>query len=304
MRTLLTRLVFGAALLACGCASAGRSSQTVFDSPEAAVEAMFKAATASDTTALLAIFGPESREVLMPADAVQARREREVMVAAMIERWWLDGEGNTRTVVIGNENFPMAIPLVQEQGKWRFDTAAGKEELLFRRIGRNELAVIEVAEAYVDAQKEYAAQGHDGAPKGAYAQRILSDDGKQNGLYWPTKPGEAPSPMGDMAAKAAADGYRKSERSNPYHGYYFKVLKEQGANAAGGPRSWIEGDAMTGGFGLLAWPAEYRASGVMTFLVGPDGVVRQKDLGEATPTLAESIKAFDPDQSWAAQQMP
>lgn len=296
MRTQALRLALGAAFLVWGCSPAGPKA---FDSPEAAVETLFKAASANDTTAMLAIMGADSRDMVIGVDPVQSRRERQVAVAAMIERWWLEGEGDTLTLVMGNESFPMAMPLVRKNGKWRFDTMAGREELRYRRIGRNELTVIDVSQAFVEAQKEYAARSHDGVPKGAYAQRFLSEPGKENGLFWPaSSPNAMPSPMGELAARAAAEGYGKEVRHDPYHGYYFKVLTTQGASAAGGPKSWIEGNAMTGGFGMVAWPADYGASGIMTFMVGPDGVVLQKDLGEETGTLAAAMTAFDPDPTW------
>ena len=302
MRTHFARLALVASLLAGGCAMpAGKPSQPTFDTPEAAVEAMFKAVSTDDTTALMALAGPDARDVVNSADRVQAKRERQVMTAAMIERWWLEGDGDTRTVVIGNESYPLAIPLIRENGKWRFDGAAGRDELFFRRIGRNELAVMDVAEAYVQAQKEYASRSHDGVPKGAFAQRIMSEENRHNGLFWPATASEtSPSPMGELAAKAATQGYGREDvvKGAPYHGYYFKVLTEQGPNAPGGQRSWMKGDAMTGGFGLIAWPAEYGASGVMTFMIGPDGVLRQKDLGAETPALVQSTTAFDPDTSW------
>jgi hypothetical protein len=239
---------------------------------------------------------------LWQSDRVQARREREVLIAAMRERWYLQGEGSTREIVIGNEDYPLAVPLVEENGKWRFDTEAGKEEIRFRRVGRNELAVIDVATTFVEAQKEYAAESHDGVPKGAYAQRILSEPGKHNGLFWPVEEGKPLSPMGEFAAKAAAEGYSgENARRDPYHGYFFKVLTAQGPTAPGGEKSWIVDGAMRDGFGLLAWPAEYGASGVMTFMIGPDGVLREKDLGSETPTFAVAIDRFDPDSTWTIE---
>jgi len=293
--------VLGLGVALSGCSTKGPgSSQQTFDTPDAAAEAFFKAISKNDTTALLAIFGPSSRALVIPADQVQAARERQVLTAAMIERWWLEGDSNTRTIVVGNESYPLPVPLVQEKGKWRFDTDAGKDEVLFRRIGRNELAAMEVSSAFVQAQDEYAAKSHDGVPKGVFAQRVVSDSGKHNGLYWPpTGKDTAQSPMGELAAEASAEGYGgKDVRTAPYHGYLFKVLKSQGANAPGGEKSWIVNGAMTGGFGFLAWPAEYGSSGVMTFMVGPDGVIRQKDLGNDTPAQAQAIAAFNPDSSW------
>jgi len=299
MRTSFAYLALVATLLAWGCSMpSGKTAPSTFATPEDAVHAMFKAISTNDTTALVALVGTDHRDLVIGVDLVQAKRDREVVTVAMIERWWLDGEGDTRTVVVGNENYPMPIPLIQENGKWRFDAESGRDEVLYRRIGRNELAAIDVAEGFVDAQHEYAASSHDGVPKGAYAQRFLSEQGKQNGLYWPTKEGEAPSPMGDLVAKAAGQGYSMSDVGAPYRGYLYKLLTEQGPNARGGQRSWVENGVMKGGFGMLAWPAEYGASGVMTFLIGPDGVVRQKNLGEGTPTAVEAITAFDPDSSW------
>jgi hypothetical protein len=285
-----------------GCSKpAGTMSQQTFDTPDAAVEAMFNAVSTNDTTALFHLLGPESREIAAASDPVQAMRERQVVTASMNERWWLEGDGNTRTLVIGNESFPLPIPLVQEQGKWRFDTAAGREELLARRIGRNELAAMDVAAAFVAAQREYAARGHDGVPKGAFAQRLLSEEGRHNGLFWPTSARDPePSPMGERVAQAAAEGYTKDVTA--YYGYHFKILTGQGPSAPGGARSWIEGGVMTGGFGLIAWPAEHGASGVMTFMVGPDGVLREKDLGADTQALAAGIEVFDPDSSWSTPE--
>lgn len=289
-----------AALIAAGCSISPRESQRTFATPEAATEAMFQAISKGDTTALFALLGPDSRPLVIRADKVQTERERQIVTAAMIERWWLEGEGDKRTIFVGNESYPLPIPLVAENGKWRFDTATGKEEILYRRVGRDELAIMDVAAAFADAQHEYAAKGHDGTPRGAFAQRFLSDTGKHNGLYWPATTADAtPSPMGELAAKAASAGYQRGDRGAPYHGYYLKVLTEQGPHAKGGQRSWIVRGAMTGGFGLIAWPAEYRASGVMTFMVGPDGAVRQRDLGEDTDALAPAITAFDTDSSWS-----
>ena len=305
--SLMLRSLLALGLITSGCSGQGEKSapsepsQSTFDTPDAAAEALYKAAAASDTSALIALFGPNSREILGQADHVQAKREREVVVAAMRERWYLEGEGTRREIVIGNEDHPLPIPLVEEGGKWRFDTEAGKDELRFRRVGRNELDAMEVAAAFVEAQKEYAAQSHDGVAKGAYAQKALSDPGKHNGLYWPVEEGQPLSPMGELAAKASTEGYGgENVRREPLYGYYFKVLTAQGPSAPGGEKSWIVDGAMRGGFGLLAWPAEYGASGVMTFMVGPDGALRQKDLGDETPTAAAAIMRFDPDSSWTA----
>jgi hypothetical protein len=299
MRLLSVIAILGLGVAMSSCSKRPAEQQT-FTTPEAAVEAMFHALSKGDTTALHALLGPDAPEVMNRADPVQAARDRQVVAAAMVERWWIEGEGPTRTVVVGNEDYPLPIPLVQGKGRWRFDTAAGKEEMLYRRIGRNELAVMDVAGAFVEAQHEYAARSHDGVSKGAFAQRVLSEPGRHDGLYWPATPADsAPSPMGELAAKAAAEGYRRQEGPTPFHGYFFKVLTSQGPSAPGGERSWIVGNRMTGGFALLAWPADYGKSGVMTFLIGPDGELRQQDLGTDTGARAEAINAFDPDSSWS-----
>ena len=193
------------------------------------------------------------------------------------------------------------MPLVKEASGWRFDTAAGKEEVLARRIGRNELAVIETSRAYVTAQRRYAQQGHDGKPAGVYATKFLSDPGKENGLYWPTTKGQKRSPLGDLVAQAAEEGRPiGGDRAQPapFHGYYFKILTAQGAAAPGGAKSYVVKGDMSGGFALIAWPAQYDATGVMTFLVNQDGIVVEKDLGPGTDAAARKITSYNPDKSW------
>ena len=304
MRSASVVVLLGSVVTFAGCArtTARTSAQQTFPTPNAAAEALAKAVFANDTSALVAIMGPESRSIIMATDQVQAARDRQVVAAAMAEQWWLEGDADSsRTLVMGNESWPFPIPIVEENGEWRFDTAAGKEELLHRRIGANETAVMEVAAAYVAAQREYASRGRDGQPTGAYAQRFVSSPGKHDGLYWPVSgPDSAVSPMGELAAKAAADGYTRSDTGRTaYHGYYFKVLTAQGPNASGGARSYIANGVMRGGFALLAWPADYGESGIMTFIVGPDGVIHEKDLGAGTRTIAPAIEAFDPDSTWS-----
>ena len=290
------------ACLGCQRSAANRVDQQVFDTPDAAAEALARSVIQHDTTALLAIMGVDARTMVLPTDRVQAAHERQIVAAALAERWWLEEEGDSiRTMVIGNEAWPFPIPIVREDGGWRFDTEAGREEIRFRRIGANETAVIELATAYVEAQREYASASRDGQARGAYAQQIASDPGKHNGLFWrPTGDDSTPSPMGELVARAAAEGYTRSDTGRTaYHGYYFKILKAQGPNAPGGARSWVAGGSMRGGFGLLAWPADYGSSGIMTFMVGPDGVLLQKDLGAESRTLAPAIDAFDPDGTWS-----
>ena len=285
-----------------GCRQLSDSGQLVFDSPDAAAEAFARAVSAADTSALLEIMGPDSRALILPADQVQAARDRQVVKAAMAEKWWLEGEGDSaRTIVMGNETWPFPVPIVRANGGWRFDIEAGREELRYRRVGANETAVMEVAVAFVEAQHEYASRPRNGQPSGVYAQRIASQPGRQDGLYWAVSSTDSPvSPMGELAARAAADGYTRADTGRTaYHGYYFKVLTAQGPNVPGGSRSWVTGGLMRGGFGLLAWPADYGDSGIMTFIVGPDGVIREKDLGSETPRVAPAIDAFDPDSTWS-----
>jgi DUF2950 family protein len=290
-----------AAFAACAGSVAEPPSPKAFPTPDAAAQALARAVLSNDTTALLDIMGPDSRPVILPSDRVQAARDRQVVAAAMSERWWLEGDSDSaRTLVMGNESWPFPIPIIHRNGGWVFDLAAGREEMLHRRIGANEIAVMEVAHAFVEAQREYASVGRDKHPRGVYAQRFVSEPGRQDGLYWPvTSPDSAVSPMGELAAKAAADGYKKLETGpTAYHGYYFKVLTAQGAHARGGERSYIVDGLMRGGFAMIAWPADYGDSGIMTFMIGQDGVLRQKDLGPETPALAKAIVAFDPDSSW------
>ena len=206
-------------------------------------------------------------------------------------------EGADKAVlVLGNQDWPFPIPLVRKDGTWRFDTVAGREEILFRRIGRNELAAIQTILAFVDAQQEYAEKGIGG--NGVYAQRIVSRPATKDGLYWPAQSGEDESPLGDLAASAAAEGYRAGQQRIPYHGYYYKVLTRQGPNAPGGALDYVVRGKMIGGFALVAYPAQYGNSGVMTFLVNHQGTIYEKDLGEQTAGIAPGMTAFNPDGTW------
>jgi Protein of unknown function (DUF2950) len=206
-------------------------------------------------------------------------------------------EADKAVLVIGNEEWPFPIPLVRKDDSWQFDTAAGREEILARRIGRNELNTIEACLAFVDAQQEYAEKGIGG--NGVYAQRIVSQPGKKDGLYWPAASGEDESPLGDLAASAAAEGYRAGQQRMPYHGYYYRVLTRQGPSALGGAIDYVVRGKMIGGFALVAYPAEYGNSGVMTFVVNHQGVVFQKDLGLSTARVSGAMTTFNPDQSWS-----
>ena len=231
---------------------------------------------------------------------------RQVFAVAFREQWHLeDATANQKTLVVGNEDWPFPVPLVKGADGWRFDTAAGKEEVLARRIGRNELQAIATSRAYVTAQQRYAQQGHDGKPAGVHATKLKSDPGKENGLYWPTARGQKLSPLGDLVAQAAEEGRPLgADRPQPtgFHGYYFKILTGQGAAASGGAKSYIVKGEMSGGFALVAWPAQYDATGVMTFIVNQDGTVRQRDLGPQTDAIARKMTVYNPDASW--QQVP
>ena len=298
--SLIARVAAGALALCSLAAAADDSQQKTFATPEDAVVAFVDGAVAGNTQELLAILGPEGQQVLVSGDPVMDQRNREVFLVAYAERAALMAVSPTRRVLyIGYEDWPLPIPLVKEGKAWRFDTAAGAQEILYRRIGRNELNTIDVAQVYVDAQQEYAAQAHDGKPAGAYAQRIASTPGKHDGLYWKSDDSEEPSPLGEFAAEAAAQGYRGTvAQPTPFHGYLYRTLDAQGKAAAGGERSYIANGEMRSGFALLAYPAAYRVSGVMTFIVDQDGVVYQKDLGAETPKIAADISRFDPDPSW------
>jgi len=284
-------------------AQAGRT----FPSAEEAAKTLIAAAKQGDVDAVLAIFGPDGKDLLASSDPETARKNRQVFVVAAAEQWHLttDADANRKTLVIGNEQWPFPVPLVKGANGWRFDTAAGKEEVIARRIGRNELAAIDTVRAYVSAQRRYAAEGHDGNRPGAYAAKFQSDPGKQNGLYWPAAKGQKLSPLGDLVAQAAAEGRALAgDRSqpSPLHGYYFKILTAQGAAASGGAKPYIVNGTMSGGFALVAWPAQYDASGVMTFIVNQDGIVREKDLGAASDATARQMQIYNPDASWREVQ--
>lgn len=276
--------------------------QPAFPTAEDAVRALGEAAKGSDLAALIALLGPGSQELASSSDPATARKNRDVFLAAMAERWRLqDVDATHKELVIGNEDWPFPVPLVKRPQGWSFDTAAGKEEVLARRIGRNELAVIRICETYVRAQKAYASRGHDGKPAGIYARRFSSDPGTENGLYWPHQPGGARSPLGDLVAEAAAEGRAigpGADGPHPFHGYYFRILEGQGAAAAGGAKSYVVKGEMTGGFAMIAWPSQPDVTGVMTFMINQDGVVYEKSLGAGTQKSVTAITRFNPDKTW------
>ena len=284
-----------------------RVSPRVFPTSDEAVKALVAAAKADGMDGLLAIFGPEGKELVSSRDAAVTRRNRQVFVAAAAEHWELqEPSANMRVLIVGNEGWPFPVPLVKDAKGWRFDTAAGKQEVLSRRIGRNELAVMQICRTYVEAQRIYAASAHDGQAAGLYATKFRSDPGTQNGLYWPAGRKERRSPLGDLVANAAAEGRSigVSAPPAPFHGYLFKILTAQGKAAPGGVKSYLADGKMSGGFALVAWPAQYGSTGIMTFVVNQDGILREKDIGPGTGTVAKAMTAYDPDVAWTVVVPP
>lgn len=295
-------------LMGAGCTTTSPDfrGQRVFQRPEAAATALQLAVRDADNADLHAIFGSGAEDLLNSGDALQDRHQRQVFQAAMDQGWTIDYVDNsTRELVVGDERWPFPIPLVRDSRGWWFDTVAGEKELLARRVGRNELACIGALQAFVKAQREYASTGHDGKPAGIYAQRIRSQPGRQDGLYWPVdSPSSPKSPLGEFASAAFAQGYGLSPRElqSPYQGYFFRFLFAQGANAPGGAKSYLVNGELTGGFAMIAYPAEYGRSGIVSFLVGPDGVVLEQDFGPDTLNSVNAITEFDPKQSWKPVQ--
>ena len=272
-----------------------------FASAEEATEAFVAALRAHDTRALVTILGSDARPLIASGDPVADRNIRDAFVKAYDAGHTLVTRGtDAMTLKVGSDDWPLPIPIVKQGAHWRFDTAQGREEILARRIGRNELNTMQVCLAYVDAQREYYEEDRRGNGVLQYAQKFASTPGKRDGLYWETKPAEPLSPLGHFVAKARAEGYRrdKSGGPTPYHGYLFRILTSQGPDAPDSAYDYVVGGQMIGGFGLVAFPAEYGASGVTTFIVNQDGVVYEKDLGPKTPTIAGAMRAFNPDKSW------
>src|SRR5262245_51775237 len=289
-------LIFAMAQVALGAAPA----QKVFASPEEASRALIDAAKAKDSKPLLDILGPEAKSFLDTGDAVSDRESRERFVKFYEESNSLVKSGDSKaTLEVGKDKWPFPIPIVKESSGWRFDTKAGREEVINRRVGRNELDVIQVCLAFVDAENEYYRRNPLKEPLLQYAQKFLSTKGKKDGLFWETKSGEELSPFGSLVAQARAAGYTATAgKPTPYHGYYYKILTGQGANAQGGAYEYVVRGKMVGGFGMVAYPAQYGNSGVMTFVVSHDGVVYEKDLGPNTAQTAASMTKFNPDKTW------
>jgi len=285
--------------------SASAHAQQAFKTPDDAAGALAGAAKSGDPKAIVTVLGPDGVDIVSSGDPVADAATRERFVAAYNAKHQITMDGDDKAIVVVGENdFPLPIPLVRRDGAWRFDTAAGREEILFRRIGKNELDAIQSTLAYVDAQNEYAEKDRTGAGQGLYAQRIVSSAGKKDGLYWPDAPNSDRSPLGELVAQATAQGYRTGEGRTPYHGYYFKILTKQGAAAPGGELDYVAKGKMFGGFALVAYPAEYRNSGVMTFIVNHDGIVYEKDLGPASAKIAERMTAYNPDGTWHKVESP
>ena len=294
------RQTIAAAILLTACMPtpfwAQQQGQKTFSSPEEASNALVTAAQNNDQAPLLEILGPGGKQIISSGDEHEDAYSRATFVERYREMHRLVNEPDGTTVLyIGAHNWPWPIPLVNKDNVWYFDTEAGKKEILFRRIGRNEMSAIHVCRELVAAEKEYYATQGD-----QYAQKILSDPGQHNGLYWRAADGQPESPIGPLVASAVAEGYtrRPDGAPTPYRGYYYRILTRQGKNSLGGAKSYVVNDKMTGGFAFVAYPAEYRSSGVMTFVVGEDGVVHQKDLGKNTAALARAMRELDVDATW------
>ena len=278
-------------------------NQESFNSPQEAINVMLQAAQSRDPEELHAVFGPESRQLVSP-DAVQAAESYNLFIKRLQQQVVVvTNSYDNISLLLGNDHWPFPIPLVKRDGQWLFDTAAGRQEIIARRVGMNELGAIEVVQAYVQAQREYACQDRMNTGILAYAQLLHSDPGTHNGLYWPVKPGEPLSPLGPLVAAAHVEGYHHTaqilnERTAPYHGYYFKILTRQGRHALGGQYNYIINGNMIAGFALIAWPAEWGNTGVMSFIVNQQGKVYEADLGTRTGIIATQMKEFDPDPRW------
>jgi hypothetical protein len=275
------------------------AAQQAYKTPEAAVDALVATAKSGDQKEALVVLGRDGKDIISSGDKVSDDAARQRFVASYDAKHQIAMEGDNKAVlVIGDNDYPFPIPLVRKNGQWSFDTEAGRREILYRRIGHNELDAIQTCLAFVDAQDEYAEKDRTGTGTGVYAERFISQPGKKDGLYWPTAQGEEESPLGELFAAASRQGYRAGEGRSPYHGYYYKILTRQGPAAVGGTADYVVNGKMIGGFALVAYPAEYRNSGVMTFLVNHNGTVFQKDLGPKTAELAEAMTSYNPDPTW------
>jgi hypothetical protein len=303
MRTRLFVLI--AAVAAPLAFAAVPKDQQAFKTPEAAVQALVKAAQAKDTKALLKLFGPLGAPLIESGDPVADKNARDSFLARYKAGNSLDKTDPAKvTLEIGQDKFPFPIPLASSDGQWYWDSAAGAEELVNRRVGENELATIQSCLAFVDAQREYYVRNVQKDPLQHFANKLISTEGKKDGLYWPTTPDQSPSPLGEEFAAARAEGYLQGGTSHggPYHGYVYRLLKRQGSNANGGAYDYVVNGELLGGFALIAFPAEYGSSGVMTFMVNHDGVVYSRDLGPDTAKAAMAINEFNPDSMWTEEK--
>lgn len=273
--------------------------QRSFATPQAALDELVKAAGDYNEAALMSMFGRDGKSLISSADPVQDKKRGQdfAELAKLKSSIKMNSGQNRATILVGDKDWPFPVPLVKRNGGWYFDSKGGRGEILYRRIGANELDAIQVCRGYVEAQHEYAADKHDGSELNQYAQKIISTPGKQDGLYWQNADGTGSGPISENIAKAIQEGYSVDKKS-AYHGYYFKILKGQGPSAHLGKLDYVIEGAMIGGFALIAAPAEYRVTGVKTFMVSQDGVVYQKDLGPNTLELAKTIERFDPDKTW------
>ena len=297
MLTSLAILLAGPAAIAI---SSTALAQQDYKTPQDAVDALVATAKSGDQKAALVVLGRGGEDIISSGDKVSDDAVRARFVASYDAKHQITTDGDSKaTLVIGDNDYPFPIPLARNKnGTWSFDTEAGRREILYRRIGHNELDTIQTCLAYVDAQNDYADKDRTGAGTGLYAERFISKPGRKDGLYWPTAQGEEESPLGELFAAATRQGYRAGEGRSPYHGYYYKILTRQGPAASGGAIDYVVNGKMIGGFALIAYPAEYRNSGVMTFLVNHAGTVFQKDLGPDTAKLAEAVTSFNPDPTW------
>ena len=296
-----------ACLLGASAVWAQEAGQKTFASAQDAGKALLQAVQSGDKTDELAVLGSSGAPLISSGDEVQDKNNADIFVKRyqQMNRWAPESNG-AQTLYVGAENWPFPIPLKKNaSGQWYFDTKEGAQEILFRRIGKNEMETIEVMNALADAQQDYFQQLHDGSTVHQYAQRIISEQGKQNGLFWPVAEGQPESPIGPLVAHATAQGYGNTGgKPEPFHGYFYHTLKAQGPNAPGGAKSYIVDGNMTGGFAFVAYPAEYRNSGVMTFLVDANGVVYQKDLGPNSTEIGKSMTAYNPDKTWTTTGEP
>jgi hypothetical protein len=290
-----------AALVASAAPLAASAEPQSFDTPDAAVDAVIAALDARDAEALLAVFGPENRDVIFTGDDASDREDWRTFLANYQTLHRIAEDGDRATLYVGRDQWPFPVELVSANGQWQFDAPAAAEEIRLRRIGQNELDVIDLMHGYVRAQALYRSQNPDGDGLPSFASAILSSAGSHDGLYWPAAPGEPESPIGDFMARAAADGYEADGADlepDPYLGYYYRVLQKQGPNAPGGALDYMANGEMVAGHALLAFPADYGESGVMSFMVGEAGIVYEADLGEDTLEVAGAIDSFDPGEGW------